>query len=287
MKILHALAGFGVGLAAFAGSAAAGSAEPEHARAKMIVEHAEAVPGQVLAVGVTFDIDPGWHLYWDGCNDSGFPIDIRLSVPEGWVAGGVQWPAPDRRYRAPGGLVLDHIYEKRVTLILPVQVPADAEPGSRATIGADVEWLVCDDACIPGFATLSIEVPVASAGGESVRTREAALFDEARAQFPKPLPPEAKSPVRISMKGSTLVVKGDAATTLTFFPRRECNAIVDRFKGPVGEKGVLQLELTSETAKVDGVLEIRNAKNERIGLYTLTWPTRPMTPPTEANEQQK
>lgn len=265
-------------LAGAAGAADVAQSEPEHARARLISEHAFAIPGETLALGVTFDIDQGWHLYWDGCNDSGFPIDIKLTLPDGWIAGGVQWPAPDRRYAAPGGLVLDHIYERRVTLIVPVQVPESAESSAGVNIAADVEWLVCKDACIPGFAELSVAIPVKPLHTDPVLTREAPLFEEARKAHPKPMRGGARAPYRITWEGSTMVIRGDSADVLSFYPQRECGRLVDRFTDPVSKEGVLRLRFKDgpETVRVQGVLDVRDRQGVRKGVYTLTWPATPM-----------
>ena len=48
--------------------------------------------------------------------------------------------------------------------VLPVtlSVPADARPGSTAHIAVDAKWLVCREECIPGKASLTLDLPVAS-----------------------------------------------------------------------------------------------------------------------------
>ena len=45
-------------------------------------------------------MQPGWHVYWNGRNDTGTPVRITLTVPEGFAAGDVLWPAPVRHVAA-------------------------------------------------------------------------------------------------------------------------------------------------------------------------------------------
>ena len=57
---------------------------------------AAAAPGESVTLIWRFELADDWHLYWTGRNDSGYPPLIELDLPEGWVAGGLQWPAPER-----------------------------------------------------------------------------------------------------------------------------------------------------------------------------------------------
>ena len=47
-------------------------------------------------------------------------------------------------------------------MLLPIalDVPADAAPGSPVHITAVVKWLACKEACVPGKASLPLDLPV-------------------------------------------------------------------------------------------------------------------------------
>lgn len=177
--------------AAVMASAVAGAgmprAEPEgnkYAKARLIAETTAAQPGQTLNLAVTFDISPGWHLYWKGQNDSGMPIEVELTLPEGFKAGEMRWPAPER-YVLPGDLV-DYVYHHRVTLIVPVSVPKDARGTLEAK--AHVSFLVCEAACIPGRADVTLSVPIAAEGADApAPSPYAKRFVDARRLWPRPL----------------------------------------------------------------------------------------------------
>lgn len=243
----------------------------EHARPRLICETAAAAPGMTVALALTFDIDEHWHLYWDGCNDSGFPVAVELELPEGWTAGEMQWPTP-KRYVADGGEVLDHIYEKRVTFIIPVEAPATAQPGSTAEIRAQVDWLVCEDVCIPGSAALQMKLPVAASAGEVEASKDAPLFEEAREAQPMAWPEGPDATVSAEASGNVLTITSEKGTSVRFYPRRECEALVDRFDGAVSDDHRLALRFTSPNFEVDGIIEVVDARERRVGAYRLVWP---------------
>lgn len=162
----RAIAGLAAGLLAACGGAGADDAEQpqggDAVKARLISERVRLVPGQEAWLGVTFEIRPKWHLYWNGLNETGGPPEVALTLPAGFTAGKIVWPAPMRHVL--GGDILDHIYEKRVTLLIPVRVPASAEPGSTARFQAALTWMVCEEVCVLGETSVSLGLPVGEPG---------------------------------------------------------------------------------------------------------------------------
>src|SRR5688572_24226696 len=71
-------------LAGLAGTGKRRPADPGHpARVRLVSERSALLPGQTNYIGLAFDIDPGWHLYWHGASDSGMPITFTLDLPAG------------------------------------------------------------------------------------------------------------------------------------------------------------------------------------------------------------
>ena len=54
---------------------------PGHAFTRLIAETTMLSPGETCTLGVAFDIEPGWHLFWNGTNDTGYPISVSLDLP--------------------------------------------------------------------------------------------------------------------------------------------------------------------------------------------------------------
>ena len=182
-------------------SCAACAQDDSPARLRLISELDALTPGQTAWLGVSFEIEPEWHVYWNGLSDSGAPVSVKIVVPEGYRAGPLLWPAP-RRHLSPGDL-LDHVYEKQVTLLVPVEVPAGAQPGSKARFSAEGSWMVCKTVGLLGSGEAALDMPVAKAGTEPSPSRDASLFGTARARIPKPLPP-TDSPVSLNWEDGKL-----------------------------------------------------------------------------------
>lgn len=138
------------------------------------------VPGQPLVLGLRFDMIPHWHVYWRNPGDSGEAPRVAWDLPDGWRAGDLQWPVPQR---IPVGPLVNYGYEHRVTLLSEI-VPARDAIGD-VTINADVDWLVCREECIPQQASLSLTLPPAGDAG-AIETDEA--FEQVRAHWPVALP---------------------------------------------------------------------------------------------------
>ncbi|MCC6680216.1 MAG: hypothetical protein IT445_04855 [Phycisphaeraceae bacterium] len=156
--------------------------EQPHSRASLISEQAAVAPGQTLTVGLLLEPDEHWHTYWQNPGDSGLATSIRWTLPEGYEAGDIQWPAP-QLFRLPGP-ILNFGYEGPVLLLTQIKVPAEA-PGDSVTIQAAARWLTCSpDACLPGKANLTLTLPLTAQNPPS-NAAAAAQFDAARADMPR------------------------------------------------------------------------------------------------------
>lgn len=115
-------------------------------------------PGGSVEVAVELRVIPGWHVYWRNPGDSGMPPRLVWTLPPGWSAGEPRFPAPERHVES--GLVT-FVHHDRLVLPVRLTAPDDAVPG-RVRLGLHAEWLVCQEACVPGSADLTVEVEVAS-----------------------------------------------------------------------------------------------------------------------------
>ncbi|MEM9068471.1 MAG: thioredoxin family protein [Myxococcota bacterium] len=166
-------------LAIFLGSAASALAQSESAQSRVETALDEGEPriavslvadraGDTLRVGVHFDPDPGWHVYWKNPGQSGVATEVLL---EGLSFGAIQWPAPER-FEAPGPIVTYGYHDT----VLYADAPAPAE---TAHIKADVDFLVCEVDCIPARVLLEADVDprAESSAIRAAATRIPALTD--------------------------------------------------------------------------------------------------------------
>lgn len=137
----------------------------------------QIVPGQPFQIGLLLETAPHWHTYWEYSGDAGFPTTIKWTLPEGFAAGPIQWPLPER-LKEPGDIEVYAFGEK--TLLITTIVPPKEFSGQSVTIKAQAAWLVCEEICIPGKASLEITLPVAT----SSQPANEALFQEFQKQWP-------------------------------------------------------------------------------------------------------
>ncbi len=196
----------------------------KHARARLVANLDSIAPGGEVLVGLTFEIDEGWYLYWRGQNDSGMPIDFKLTAPEGYTVGKIIWPAPDR-YVLPGDLV-DYIYRKEVTLTVPIKASRDVKV--PLTVDAEVEFLVCEEACVPGSYRLQAVVPLAKPGEVPRYAADAAVLERAQKRWPSR--PGSISDFTVSWMGEELLLEGRLSEKITFMPEQDSATLIDSFR---------------------------------------------------------
>ena len=150
----------------------------EHVDAELVAERAALVPGEQNWIALRLRIEPGWHTYWRNPGDSGIPTSLRWELPNGFAAGDIVWPYPERH---PLADVMNYGYAGEVLHLVPISVPADAH--DRVDLKAEAKWLVCSDICIPGKADVKLSLPIAADAPEDPRWHDA--FAATRAKVPK------------------------------------------------------------------------------------------------------
>lgn len=131
--------------------------------------------GETFLVGVRFRLDPHWHVYWKNPGQSGLPTEITF---RGVETGELRWPAPTR-FETPGPIITFG-YEEEVLLFAEARAPEGEGPFE---LEATADFLVCEEACVPGNATVSLSIP----RGERVVSAARAEFEAATARLPRSL----------------------------------------------------------------------------------------------------
>ncbi|HEY5106274.1 MAG TPA: protein-disulfide reductase DsbD domain-containing protein [Caulobacteraceae bacterium] len=200
-----------------AGPAGASPTPAAHLTAELVARTDGAAPGTVVWVALVQHIDKGWHTYWRNPGDAGEATRIIWSLPAGWRAGDIVWPAPRR---LPVGPIMNYGYEGQVLLSVPITIPAGARIGQSATITALADFLVCADVCVPTQAKVALVVPVVS-GQPHADQRWGAAIGRALAEAPKPAGLDARfqaigKVVKIAVAGAPLA--GADAARAYFYP---------------------------------------------------------------------
>lgn len=162
--------------------------QQKHVSVKLIADHVSVGPGDSLLVGVLFEIDPEWHIYWKNPGEAGMATTVTWSVPEGFSVSDTLWPTPKRFMQ--DGDIEGFGYESSVLLMARVTPP----PGfsGSADIKAQFKWLACKEVCVPGRSSLSTTVDFGTVGRPANRE----TFDEWMKRVPLDL---GASPMKVSV----------------------------------------------------------------------------------------
>lgn len=240
--------------------------EAPKVKATLVAEHEAVAPGQTAWVGVRMEIEKGWHTYWNGRNQTGTPPIIKWKLPEGFKAGEVQWPGPTR-YIAYDSL--DHVHEGRVLLMVPIEVPAAAKPGSRVEVSAQCMFVVCKEVCLMERASPSLTLTIAEPGGTPRPTAAAKDFETARAALPVPI---AKADgVKARVEKGVLVVEAKDAQRVSFFPAEDSAETPEILTQGEAKGPVLRVSLvpTPQARRVKGVAEVVRKDSKQPTFVTI------------------
>ena len=201
-----------------------GAASPTHGTVQLVSEQSSIQPGRPLWVGLQFQLEPGWHIYWTNPGDSGEPPQVKWNLPPGFQAGPLHWPIPRR---IEDHSLIDFGYQNQVLLPLAITPPARRGQEAEVRLNATVNWLVCREICVPARADLSLRLPVKNGPPQPASTLMRSLFAKARAELPQPAPKFWK--VTATLDGRFWVLNVDAGkpeSQAIFFPL-EPNQIED------------------------------------------------------------
>jgi thiol:disulfide interchange protein DsbD len=193
-------------------------------RPELLADTNAVVPGKPFTVGVLLRMAPGWHTYWKFSGDAGLPTELKWKLPPGWKVGDIQWPIPLKTID-PGDIET-YGYENEVLLMQEITPPSKLD-GSSARLSTEANWLVCEKICIPGGATLQLDLPVASTS-EPANTDVFARYGHL---LPQKLPAPNVARADWSRVGSDLRLKITSETLakypgVDFFPVPEQEVIV-------------------------------------------------------------
>lgn len=198
--------------------ASAESPADQHVKVELISEQDAIVPHRKIWLGIRFDLQDGWHTYWVNPGDSGEPPRIEWQLPEGFQAGAILWPYPERLSTPP---FMDFGYEHQVLLIAAVQPSAALKEGVSQSFAARVHYLVCRDVCIPGQKQLELTLPV-KRESRAVAGSDDQLFEVTRRRLPKPAPASWKiMAASVSDDFVLNLIIGKVAGVPQFFPLEE------------------------------------------------------------------
>lgn len=222
-----------------------------HVSADLIAESGTLKPGADAWIGIRLTLEKHWHLYWKNPGDSGLPVSVNWTLPAGFTAGDLVWPAPERLQEGP---LVSYVLNGTVLLMAPLHVPANAASGMAVPIRAKVKWLVCKQTCIPG----SVELAAAFTLGDGRAGPDMSAFAASRRRQPAPMPAGWHAAASTSGKTLSLILAGaEVRGPAYFFPAMP--DLIDPVAGQTldrGRDGVrLDLALSDRATGIPAVLE--------------------------------
>lgn len=220
-------------------------AEPQRVgpvQVELVSKSRSVQPGQPFKVGLRIIPDEDWHVYWKNPGDAGLPPTLKWTLPEGFTAGDIDYPAPSLITSGP---LAAYGYHGEVLYPVTITPSDNLSPGDSITIGLKADWLVCRVECLPGSAELSVSLPVASERPEHDQSI-LPLFDKTARLQPQPLPNSWETQATIDGKTIYLDLRPDrklpAPVELQFF---------------VDEKAVIEHAAEQPFDEIDGLYRLR------------------------------
>lgn len=133
------------------------SVELDNVEAELVSEVQSIRPGMPFWAAVRLKMHPSWHTYWKNPGDSGLATSVEWTLPEGFRAGPLVWPYPEKILTAS---LVTYAYEHEVFLLTEIQPSPEIAAGTLADLHVTAAWLACRIECVPGKAELELSLPV-------------------------------------------------------------------------------------------------------------------------------
>ncbi len=154
-------------------------AENDHSRLRLVATTDALGPevgsDQPVVAGLQFQLAPNWKIYWRSPGDAGFPPSLDWAGSENFAGAEMEWPIP-KRFSLFGLETFGYGDEIVLPLLIQPQVA-----GSDMALTAEVNYLICEEICIPYTERVSLDLPA----GPAASSPEASLVDQFRGLVPR------------------------------------------------------------------------------------------------------
>ena len=180
-------------------------------KATLVSELKTLKTGEPFTIALRLEHPQGWHSYYQNSGGLEEGPSIRWTLPDGFAAGPIQWPAPTVK---DGLLGKSFIYEGSPVFLVQIHPPKKLEPGTTVTLQADATWQICSESCINETQSFTLALGVGSKA--ETDSSQAPLFAQARANLPRKI---SGTPQASSDGGDIMLrVNSDAAEITDFIP---------------------------------------------------------------------
>ena len=142
-----------------AGQGASPWIKTEQTSVRLITAVTSIGNSQNIKLGLQFKLKTGWKIYWRSPGDAGFPPSLDWKKSENLAKINFRWPLPSR-FSVSGIQTIG--YKKKV--VFPIIATVNNQK-KKLTLRADLDYLACNEICVPYKAKLSLDIPAGPAGG--------------------------------------------------------------------------------------------------------------------------
>ena len=160
-----------------AGSDATGTAPAT--KAEMISEARAIAPGSTFTIALKLNQPEGWHSYYLNSGGVEKSPAIEWTLPQGFTAGPILWPAPEVK---DGYFGKSFVYFGSPVFLVDVTAPAALRTGETVPLTAVTTWQICSKLCREENKTFTLTLPIAAAVEKA--PENTTLFANARASLP-------------------------------------------------------------------------------------------------------
>lgn len=148
-------------------AAATSWAEQENSKVRLIGAEDTTLPDgrNALVGGLHFELKDGWKIYWRNAGDAGLPPRIALDPSENIASVEILFPGPTRYVESWGLQAFG--YSKEVVYPLLIE---RKDKDALATLRFTLDYMVCDEVCIPYTEKLSLLIPPDAALADDERS---------------------------------------------------------------------------------------------------------------------
>jgi len=181
-----------------------------------------------VQLGLQFQMDPDWKIYWRSPGDAGSPPSIEFDGSTNVRASEIAWPAPERFLEAGNLETIGYLDG----VVLPVTVQLETA-GNELLIKSAIEYQACKTICIPIYAKASLKLPA----GPTAPNAFAKLIDDYIAKVPRSLESVGVKIENVSVTGAppTQVLQVELSAQKTFSDPSLLIEGPDTFRFPIGK----------------------------------------------------
>lgn len=154
--------------------------DEDFASVRLISAQTQTGTSDTLRLGLEFELQPDWKIYWRSAGDAGFPPQLDWTGSQNVGDAHILWPAP-HRFSIFGLETFG--YKDHIILPIDVAVPDRTQ---AIAVNLNVDYLVCSDICIPASAAFKLDIPTrtASMSGVSKASTHAHEIEKFVSQVP-------------------------------------------------------------------------------------------------------